>query len=134
MGNFGGSLLMLIQVASKSSLKKRVSQRLSKFVLRTNKTKPMLTRDKIISIFCLIDDIFIGIKHQKDSSRKVSGSEIAITAVVSALYIGGNHCHAIYFMKSRGYVPNMLDKSRFNRRLHCIGRLMYDLFFRLGTI
>ena len=92
----------------------------------------MLTRDKIISIFCLIDDLFIGIKHQEDSRRKVSDSEIAITAIVSALYFGGNHCHAIHFMKSHGYVPKMLDKSRFNRRLHHIGRLMYDLFTQVG--
>jgi len=92
----------------------------------------MLTRDKIISIFCLIDDLFIGIKHQEDSRRKVCDSEIAITAVVSALYFGGNHSHAIHFMKSHGYVPKMLDKSRFNRRLHRIGRLMYDLFTQVG--
>ena len=88
----------------------------------------MLTRDKIISIFCLIDDFFIGIKHQEDKRRKVCDSEIAITAVFSALYFGGNHSHAIHFIKSHGCVPKMLDKSRFNRRLHRIGRLMYDLF------
>ena len=73
--------------------------------MRTNKTKPMLTRDKIISIFCLIDDLFIGINHQEDIRRSVSDSEIAVTAIVSAIYFGGNQQHAIHFMKSYDLVP-----------------------------
>jgi len=100
--------------------------------LRTNKLKPMLTRDKIISIFCFLDDILIGIKHKEDSRRNVSDSEIAVTAVVSALFFGGNQYTAIHFMKSHGYIPKMLDKSRFNRRLHQIGRLLYELFRQVG--
>lgn len=92
----------------------------------------MLTRDKIIAIFCLIDDLFIGIEHKEDSRRSVSDSEIAVTAIVSAIYFGGNQFHAINFMKSYGLIPKMLDKSRFNRRLHAIGRLLYDLFAQVG--
>lgn len=101
--------------------------------MHTKKTKPMLNPDKIISIFCLIDDLFIGIKHLEDRRRNVSDSEIAVTAIVSALYFGGNQWHAINFMKSHGYIPKMLDKSRFNRRLHQIGRLLYDLFNQVGV-
>lgn len=93
----------------------------------------MLNPDKITAIFCLIDDLFIGIKHTEDVRRSISDSEIALTAVVSALYFGGNQNHAIHFMKSHGYVPKMLDKSRFNRRLHKIGRLLYDLFNQVGS-
>ena len=100
--------------------------------MRTNKLKPMLTRDKIISIFCFLDDILIGIKHKEDRRRIVSDSEIAVTAVVSALFFGGNQYTAIHFMKSHGYIPKMLDKSRFNRRLHQIGRLLYELFRQVG--
>ena len=92
----------------------------------------MLTRDKIISIFCLLDDLFIGIKHTEDVRRSVSDSEIAVTALVSGLYFGGNQYHAIHFMKTHGYIPKMLDKSRFNRRLHQIGRLLCDLFAQVG--
>lgn len=92
----------------------------------------MLNPNKITAIFCIIDDLFIGIKHKEDIRRSVSDSEIAVTAVVSALYFGGNQNHAIHFMKSHGYVPKMLDKSRFNRRLHKIGRLLYDLFNQVG--
>lgn len=31
-------------------------------------------------------------------------------------------------MKQYGFIPNMLDKSKFNRRLHKIGKLLYELF------
>ncbi|AEW86018.1 hypothetical protein FCOL_06370 [Flavobacterium columnare ATCC 49512] len=88
----------------------------------------MLCKDKIISIFCLIDDILKGINHQDDIRRKVSDSEIILTALVSSTSFYGNHDSAIRFMKQYGFIPDMLDKSRFNRRLHKIGSILYELF------
>jgi len=44
----------------------------------------MLCKDKIISIFCLIDDILQGINHLEDVSRHLSDSEIILTAIVSS--------------------------------------------------
>jgi hypothetical protein len=88
----------------------------------------MLCKDKIISIFCLIDDILQGIDHKEDIRRRVSDSEIILTAIVSSTSFYGNHSSAIKFMKQYGFIPEMLDKSRFNRRLHKIGSLLYELF------
>ncbi|MFD2963093.1 MULTISPECIES: IS982 family transposase [Olivibacter] len=88
----------------------------------------MLTRDKIISVFCLIDDILKGIGHVEDKRRKVSDSEVILTAIVSSTSFYGNHSSAIHFMKQYGFIPDMLDKSRFNRRLHQVGTLLYSLF------
>ena len=88
----------------------------------------MLCKDKIISIFCLIDYILQGIEHQEDIRRQVSDCEIILTAIVSSTSFYGNHCSAIKFMKQYGFIPNMLDKSRFNRRLHKVGKLLYELF------
>ena len=48
----------------------------------------MLKEDKIISIFCLVDDVLKGIGHKEDNRRKVSDSEVITTAIVSALYFG----------------------------------------------
>ena len=31
-------------------------------------------------------------------------------------------------MNQYGFIPNMLDKNRFNRRLNKIGELLYELF------
>ena len=43
-------------------------------------------RDKVISIFCLVDDILQGINHEEDKRRRVSDSEVLTTALVSAMY------------------------------------------------
>ena len=94
------------------------------------KTKPMLTLDKIISIFGIIDEILIGINHPEDKRRSVSESEIIITAIVAAKFFGGNQFHAIHFMKSHKHIPKMLSESRFNRRLHAIGELLYEFFYK----
>lgn len=88
----------------------------------------MLSKDKIISIFCLIDDILQGIDHKDDVRRRVSDSEIILTAIVSSTSFYGNHSSAIKFMKQYGFIPDMLETSRFNRRLHKIASLLYELF------
>lgn len=92
----------------------------------------MLTRDKIIGIFCFIDDLLKTGGHFEDSGRQVSDSEIITTAIVSSLYFGGHQDKARQFMKMTGLVPNMLDKSRFNRRLHALAEWIYNLFMQVG--
>lgn len=93
----------------------------------------MLTGDKIIGIYCIIDDILKGIGHKEDERRKVSDSEIITTALVSALYFGGHLDNARSFMKMTKMVPKMLDKSRFNRRLHSVSELAFSMFWQLGN-
>ena len=92
----------------------------------------MLNEDKIIAIFCLVDDLLQGIEHKEDSRRKVSDSEIITTAIVSALYFGGHQDNAREFMKMTKLSPGMLDKSRFCRRLHNLEGLIFSLFFQIG--
>ena len=93
----------------------------------------MLTQDKVISIYCIVDDLLKGINHSEDIRRSVSDSEVITTAIVSAMSFGGNQNHAIHFMKSFKMIPKMLDKSRFSRRLHAIGKLIYELFIQVGS-
>lgn len=92
----------------------------------------MLTEGKIISIFCIVDDILKAIGHQEDMRRKVSDSEVITTALVSALYFGGHIDNGRGFMKMTKLVPLMLDKSRFNRRLHQVSELAYWMFSQIG--
>jgi hypothetical protein len=42
----------------------------------------MLKEDKIITIYCIVDDLLKVISHQEDSRRKVSDSEVITTALV----------------------------------------------------
>lgn len=92
----------------------------------------MLSEDKIISIFCFVDDLLKSIGHQEDCRRKMSDSEVITTAIISALYFGGHHDHARHMMKMTAMIPAMLDKSRFSRRLHKLEALIFSLFFQVG--
>lgn len=92
----------------------------------------MLTEDKIISIFCIVDDILKAIGHKEDSRRRVSDSEVITTALVSALYFGGHLENGRNFMKMTKLVPVMLDKSRFNRRLHQLREFLFWMFEQIG--
>jgi hypothetical protein len=92
----------------------------------------MLNEDKIIAIYCFVDDLLKGTGRQEDVRRKVSDSEIITSAIVSALYFGGHLDNGRHFMKMTGLSPLMLDKSRFNRRLHALADLLFQLFFQIG--
>jgi hypothetical protein len=92
----------------------------------------MLTEDKIISIYCIVDDILKGIGHKEDIRRKISDSEIITTALVSALYFGGHIDNGRNFMKMTRLIPGMLDKSRFNRRLHDLSEVLFSMFYQIG--
>ncbi|HEX7357940.1 MAG TPA: hypothetical protein VF270_09550 [Ignavibacteriaceae bacterium] len=75
----------------------------------------MLNGDKVIRIFCLVDDLLKGIGHQEDVRCRVSDSEVITTAIVSALYLGGHQDNARGFMQMTGMCPQMLGKSLFIR-------------------
>ena len=92
----------------------------------------MLSEDKIIAIYCFVDDLLKGTGRPEDIRRRVSDSEIITTAIISALYFGGHLDNARQFMKITGLSPLMLDKSRFNRRLHALSELLFELFFQIG--
>jgi hypothetical protein len=92
----------------------------------------MLREDKIIALYSIVDDLLKGIHHQEPLNRKIFDSEVITTALVSALYFGGHLDNARGFMKATGFVPCMLEKSRFCRRLHGLAELVCSLFFQLG--
>jgi IS5 family transposase len=92
----------------------------------------MLSESKIIALYCIVDDMLKGFHHYEDKRSRVSDSEVITTAFVSALYFGGHLDNGRCFMKMQGYVPGMLDKSRFCRRLHRVSELLVSMFFSLG--
>ena len=92
----------------------------------------MHCEDKTIDLYCIVDDLLKEIRHKEDSRRKVSDSDVMATALVSALYFGSHQDNAREFIKMTKLIPSMLDKSRYNRRLHRIPDLLFGLFFQLG--
>lgn len=50
------------------------------------------------------------------------------------MFFNGNHSLACTYMKDHNLIPNMLEKSRYNRRLHNVSMLINDLFHQIGMI
>jgi hypothetical protein len=92
----------------------------------------MLSEDKIIALYCIVDDMLKGVHHYEDLRLRVSDAEVITTAFVAVLYFGGHLDNARSFMKLKGYVPQMLEKSRFCRRLHRLSDLLVSMFYQLG--
>ena len=92
----------------------------------------MLSEDKVIALYCIVDDMLKEMRHYEDSRVTVSDSEIIATAFVSVLYFGGHLDNGRHFMKLKGYVPRSLDKSQFCRRLHRLSDFLLALFYTLG--
>ncbi|ACE05702.1 hypothetical protein Aasi_0261 [Candidatus Amoebophilus asiaticus 5a2] len=90
--------------------------------------------EKSIAIYSFIDTLLKYLHHQEDKKRKLSDAEVLTTAIISALYFGGHLDKARSFMHSTKLIPNMLDKSRYNRRLHAIGEEITSLFLEIGTL
>jgi hypothetical protein len=90
--------------------------------------------DKIIATFCLCDDLLKAMQHQEDRQGQMNDAEIMTTAFVASLFFRGNHESARAMLKQNGYIPPMLSKSRFSRRLHRIKEIFLVFFDLLGKI
>ncbi|MFZ1389359.1 MAG: IS982 family transposase [Thiolinea sp.] len=83
----------------------------------------------IIALYCRCDD-WIGALHPQEagSTSRMSDAEVVTAALVAAVYFAGHHDHARLVLQEQGYIPTMLSKSRFNRRLHQLYPLLEQLF------
>jgi Transposase DDE domain len=88
--------------------------------------------DEIIATFCLCDDLLQAIHHQESWQGQMNDAEVMTTALVAALFFRGNHECARAMLKQHGYIPHMLSKSRFSRRLHRVKDIFVLLFDLLG--
>jgi hypothetical protein len=81
---------------------------------------------QVITVYCVCDDLvkFFGIKD--DIQSQMSSAEVLTTAIIAAMFFGGNHEQARIFLREHNYIPNMLSKSQFNRRLHAIPTYIHE--------
>jgi hypothetical protein len=64
----------------------------------------------------------------------MNDAEIMTTALIASLFFRGNHESARAMLKQHGYIPHMLSKSLFSRRLHRIKEIFIILFNLLGKL
>jgi hypothetical protein len=88
--------------------------------------------DKIIAIFAICSDFLMSIRHDEDPQIRMNDAEVMTTAIVAMLFFGGNFESARDLLQAPQYIPDMLSKSRFNRRLHRVKPLFLTLFALLG--
>jgi hypothetical protein len=64
----------------------------------------------------------------------MSDAEVMTTALTAALFFRGTLESARVMLKQYGYIPQMLSKSRFTRRLHRLKETFLFLFNLLGAV
>lgn len=89
---------------------------------------------QITAIYSLCDDVLKTLPHSEDPQCRMSDAEVMTTAIVAALYFGGNLERARGLLAQPTYIPRMLSKSRFNRRLHALEGLLIYGFQVLGEV
>ena len=89
---------------------------------------------QIIATYCLCDDVLKGFGHWEDPQSQMTDAEVLTSGVVAALHFGGNLSRACQMLGEQGYIPKMLGKSRFNRRLHRVAEQVGVLFGVLGEL
>lgn len=90
--------------------------------------------EKIIAAYCLCDDLLQAMHHRTDPQCKMSDAEVMTTALTAALFFRGTLESARIMLKQHGYIPQMLSKSHFSRRLHRLKETFMLLFKLLGAV
>lgn len=88
-------------------------------------------QERIITIYCLCDEFLKASGVRDYPGATMSTAEVMTTAVVAADVFGGCFEQSRHFLSAHGYMPHMLSKSRFNRRLHAISEHLWQGFFHL---
>jgi hypothetical protein len=87
---------------------------------------------QIILVYCLCADLLKALQHVEDRQSQMSDAEVMTAGIVAALFFGGKHKVACDFLYEHGYIPHMVSKSQFSRRLHRLDYLFVTLFQVLG--
>ena len=89
---------------------------------------------QIITVYCLCADLLSAMSHKENEQCQVSDAEIMTIGIVAALYFGGNYTLARMMLKEQGYIPGMIGKSRFSRRIHRVKHHFETLFNTLAEV
>lgn len=87
--------------------------------------------DTITFVYCLCEDLLRAMNITEDPQTRMSNAEIMTTVITSAFYFSGNYERGREYLSEHGYIPNVLGKSRFNRRLNAIPKEVWLSLFNL---
>lgn len=90
---------------------------------------------RIITIFCIVDDVLNSIGFRDDFQVQVTSSEIITMAISAGLFFGGNHTIAQMYFADRRLVKKRLSKGQFNKRIHAIDwEIWENIFYILSSV
>ncbi len=92
-----------------------------------------MLQDKVIAIYCLVDDLLKEMNHSEHNNRKFTDGQIITTALVSALHFRGNQTMSLDYMDSHIF-DHVLKKSGFTKRLHKLKEILMFILLRIGRI
>jgi hypothetical protein len=87
---------------------------------------------EIITIYVICSEFLQAMGHHEDAQSQMSDAEVMTIAIVAMLYFGGNYAKARKWLNSPQYIPRMLGKSRFSRRLNRLSHLFVPCFHLMG--
>lgn len=76
----------------------------------------------MIAMDCLCDDMLTAMHHREDPQRHMRDAEVMTTAIIAALFFGGNLAASRLFLHAHGSIPRMVSTARFHRRLQRVQR------------
>lgn len=77
-------------------------------------------QERITTIYCLCDEVLKADGFVDLPGTAMSTAEVMTTALVAADLFEGCFERSRHFLHAHGYIPHLLSKSRFNRRLHAL--------------
>ncbi|WP_417910944.1 IS982 family transposase [Candidatus Electronema sp. PJ] len=72
---------------------------------------------EITAFYCVCDDLLKSLNYQDHSQCRMSAAEVMTAALTAAAFFGGDHEESCNFLNEYRYIPRMISKSRFSRRL-----------------
>jgi hypothetical protein len=87
---------------------------------------------EIITTYIICCEFLEAMGHQEDQQTQMSDAEVMTTAIIAMLNFGGNYAKAIKWLKTPQYIPTMLGRSRFSRRLNRLSHLFVPFFHLIG--
>lgn len=87
---------------------------------------------EIITLYVICDEFLQYMNHCDHPDSEMSDAEVLTTALLAVLYCGGNYAQARRWLGVPQYIPRMLSKSQFSRRLNRLQTLLLSLFRLLG--
>ena len=90
--------------------------------------------EAITVTYCVCDDLLKAAGHRDDPQCRVTAAEVCTIAITAAREFGGNFEKARVFLSEHGYIPEMISKSRLNRRIHKLSSILLEIHKMLAEV